>query len=440
MKRFYGRELELGVLNDLYNKVETKAQMTVITGRRRLGKTVLSLEHSKNKDSLYLFVSKKSEILLCEEFTALIEQQFNVPVLGKITQFKDVFELVLQLAQKQKIVLVVDEFQEFFNINPAVYSELQYLWDMYKHKSKIHLIFIGSVYSLMNKIFQGSKEPLFGRADRMIYLKPFKPDVLKNILKDARQYSCENLFYNYVITGGVPRYQELLFDNGCFSKNEIMDFIFQKDSPFLLEGQNLLISEFGKEYGTYFSILELLSEGKTARSEIESIMNKNAGGFLDRLEKDYDVIEKYKPIGAKSGSKNQKYRIKDNFLRFWFRFVYKYRSVIETENFTYIKRILKRDFSTFCGFALERLFYDMVCMSGDYNLIGSYWERGNLNELDLVAVNDLDKTVLIGECKLNAKKISLSEVEFKAKKLKEMYEGYAFSFKGFSTEAIDDWI
>ena len=147
----------------------------------------------------------------------------------------------------------------------------------------MHLIFIGSIYSLMHKIFKNSKEPLFGRADRIINLKPFSPTVIKNILEDHNKYSKDNLFFNFLITGGVPRYQEILLTNNKYTEKDILSFYFEEDSPFIEEGRTILVEEFGKEYGTYFSILELLAEGRTSRSEIESILEKNIGGYLEKL-------------------------------------------------------------------------------------------------------------------------------------------------------------
>lgn len=95
-----------------------------------------------------------------------------MPVIGEITHFRDVFKLLMELANTQHFVLIIDEFQEFYRVNPAVYSEIQNLWDQYKRQSTVHVMFIGSIYSLMIKIFQNKKEPLFGRADRILYLKP----------------------------------------------------------------------------------------------------------------------------------------------------------------------------------------------------------------------------------------------------------------------------
>ena len=124
---------------------------------------------------------------------------------------------------------------------------------------------------------------------------------------------------------------------------------------FINEGKTLLIQEFGKDYGTYFSILELISEGKTSRSEMESIFEKSIGGYLERLENEYDLIKKIKTIGAKKDSRIQKYTIKDNFLKIWFRFVYKNITIIEEERFEYVSKIVKRDISTYSGPILEIL-------------------------------------------------------------------------------------
>ena len=337
-------------------------------------------------------MAKKSEALLCAEYLREIKQLFpDAPVAGEIRSFRDIFQLLLRIAQKEHFTLIVDEFQEFYNINPAIYSEIQKLWDLNKSRCRLNVIFIGSVYSLMHKIFQNSKEPLFNRADRILSIGPFSVKTLNGILHDYKINDPKVLLDYYVFTGGMPKYIDLFVENKAFSFDGILDLVIESNSPFINEGKNLLIEEFGKEYGTYFSILELISSGKTARSEMESILESNVGGYLDRLERDYAIIEKYKPINAKPNSRSQKYRIVDNFLNFWFRFIYRNRSAIETGNFDYVKNVVKRDYPAYCGRVLERFYHDLFAGTNQYNLIGSYWEKGNRNEIDLVAINDMKK-------------------------------------------------
>jgi len=273
-----------------------------------------------------------------------------------------------------------------------------------------------------------------------LYLNAFSPGVLKRILKDNKKYTIENLFINYLITGGVPRYQEILVKNNLFTEDEIISFYFEEYSPFIDEGRTILIEEFGKEYGTYFSILELLSEGRTSRSEIESILEKNIGGYIDKLESDYNIISKRKPVGAKETGRVQKYYIKDNFLSFWFRFVYKYRTAIENTNYGYIKNILKINLRTYSGPFLEKMYHEIFGSTNKYNLIGRYWERGNKNEIDMIGINDIEKIILIAEIKLNKEKINLNNLKEKAKNLIKKYKGYDIEYLALGQQDINDYI
>lgn len=438
--KFYNRKQELHELSRLYNQAKDTARMAVITGRRRVGKTMLALEFAGKHKFIYLFVSKKSEHLLCMEYTEEIKKHFTLPVIGDIKFFKDVFALLLDLSKKERFILIIDEFQEFYNVNPAVYSEIQRLWDLNKSKCKMNLICIGSVYSLMHKIFEESKEPLFGRADRILFLKPFTIKDTYRVLSDHRADDMRSLFDCYVFTGGMPKYLDILTSNDVLSYKDILNFMLTPNSPFINEGKNLLIEEFGKEYGTYFSILELISIGKTARTEIESVLEIHAGAYLARLENDYALISRHKPVGAKPGSRLQKYKITDNFLNFWFRFIFRNRSAAETENYSYIKEIITRDYSSYSGRMLERLFHQIFAETGNYNVIGSYWEKGNQNEIDLLAINDLKKEITLADIKLDRGKINLYALKAKAGGLLNIYSGYKVKWLGLSLEDVKDYL
>ncbi|MFQ5629491.1 MAG: ATP-binding protein [bacterium] len=432
--KFYNRDKELAELRKVSEQTKTAAKMTVLTGRRRVGKTMLALEFARNQPFIYLFVSKKSEPLLCAEFLDEIKKDVALPVIGEIRAFKDIFALLLQVAQDNELTLIVDEFQEFANINPAVFSEIQNLWDRQKNDSRLNVIFIGSIHSMIIRIFQNAKEPLFGRADRIIRLRPFNIPTLKAILYDHEIRELQTLFDYYVFTGGMPKYIDAFITNGCASFQSLLDFMVQQDSPFIDEGRNLLIEEFGRDYGSYFSILELIAVGKTTRAEIESILQRPVGGYLERLENEYALIAKYKPINAKPNARLQRFRITDNFLNLWFRFVHRNRTAVETGSFSYIKSVLQRDYQTYCGKLLEKFFHELFAQTGEYNRLGSYWERGGQNEIDLVAINDMQKKIVMAEVKLNKRKINLNALHQKANHLLASYSNYTPSFLALSLE------
>ena len=433
--RFYNREKELELLGRIETLSVNDAQMTVLIGRRRIGKTSLLRHFIADKPAVYLFLAKKSETLICAELTEAIKQSLGVELYGEYRQFKEVFRFLLDLSKKQHFTLILDEFQEFTSINPAVFSEMQNLWDVTKAESKMNLILCGSVYSMMNKIFENAKEPLFGRATNRIHLKPFTINTLKEILaENYTGFTNDDLLAFYLFTGGVARYVELLVSRKAFTLNDILNEIFSDNSILLDEGKNILVDEFGKEYSTYFSILTLIASSKTSRSEIESVLEMSVGGYLERLDADFGLIRKVRPVLAKSGSRNLKYSISDNFLNFWFRFIYKYRSSIEIGNFDYVRSIVGRDYATFSGLILEKYFVEKMILSQKYSTIGTYWEKANQNEIDIVAINEMEKKALFAEVKRKKENINLNVLKEKSTKIAQSFPGYEISYQGFSIE------
>lgn len=412
--KFYNRETEIKKLHDIKEQSNNNAQFSVITGRRRIGKTQLLLKAYENTNFLYFFVAKKSEIILCKDFQQELKTKLNIPILGEVQSFSDLFEYIVLLSYHQNITLIIDEFQEFFTINPSIYSDMQRIWDLYKDKSKLNLIVSGSVISLMYKIFENHKEPLFGRANHFIRLKAFNVETLKEIIFDYNpNYQPDDLLALYSFSGGVAKYVQLFMDNGWITKDKMIDGMIDENSIFIYEGKNLLIDEFGKEYGIYFSILTAIAEGKTKRTDIENLLKKEIGGYLTKMEKDFNLIKKQQPIFSNNNNKNIRYLIEDNFITFWFRFIYKYSSMIEIGAYEQLKKIIHRDYSTFSGYMLEKFFRDKAKISQSYTSIGNYWDRKGETEIDFIGIDELEKRIDFAEIKRQKDNISLGKVEQK---------------------------
>ncbi len=437
---FYYRTSELEALTSANQQLKNGGQMSVLLGRRRIGKTSLALEFVKDKPFVYLFVAKKAEALLCQSFIQDINQKFDLPIYGEVTEFSKLFESLMAYAKTNPLTVIIDEFQEFYYINPSVYSELQCIWDLNKHTSKMHIIFIGSVYSMMHKIFENSKEPLFGRADRILNLKPFSVVQLFEILKQHNVNDLNSLFNFYMITGGVPKYLNLLLDNNCFTFDAMIEFMLRDNSPFLNEGRHQLIDEFGKDYTIYFSILELIASGKTGSAEIASVIQKNISAYLAKLSEDYQIIDVVKPINAKPQSKLNKYYIRDNFLQFWFRFFHRYRSAIEIGRYDFIHTVIKRDIASYSGRVLERFFFDLMVSSKRYNHMGAYWEREGKNEIDIVAVDDLNHKLVLAEIKRDKRRHAMARLMQRAGKLLQAYPDYEVEYLTLSLEDAVEYL
>lgn len=402
--KFYNREQELAALEKVRLKAfSNHSQMTVLTGRRRIGKTSLIFKSCESSPTAYLFVSRSNEADLCARFSTEVRQSLDV-YMPDFVRFSELFRFLMDLGKRMKYNLIIDEFQEFYYINPEIYSLMQDIWDRTRKESHVNLVVSGSINTLMNKIFRDAKEPLYGRADNIMRLLPFTTSVLKEILADHKpEYAKDDLLALYTFTGGIPKYIELLMDNGCTEMGSMVDFMLQPESPFLTEGQALLIQEFGKKYGNYFSILSAISNGKNTLPAIEAAMGGvSLGGQLKRLEEDYGLVKKKRPILSKEGSQTVRYEVSDMFLRFWFRYFIKYQSYIEIQNYERLADIIRNDYPTFSGLALEMYFRQQMMESKDFSEIGSWWQGKNCmeqDEIDIAGLYAEGKRAMVAEVK-----------------------------------------
>ena len=416
------------------------ARFTVVTGRRRIGKTTLVREAYKDRPFVYFFVARKAESELCEAYLEEISEKLGIPTLGSSRHFSDIFRYLMELSVTQSFTLVIDEFQDFFRVNKAVFSEMQDIWDKYEKTSRVNLIVCGSIYSLMQKIFKDEEEPLYGRNTGELKVKPFRPSVLKQIMADAKPaYSKEDLLALFTFTGGVAKYVNQLVDAGALDKDAMIRYIVSANSTFLNEGKNNLIEEFGKDYGTYFSILSCIARGKNTRNEIEDVIGKEVGGYLTNLETEYELIAKRQPLFEKSSNKNVRYELGDVFYSFWFRFVFKYSYILEIENYAKLQEIILRDYNTFSGLMLERYFHRVAMESGDFIRIGRWWDRKGENEIGMIAEDELSDKATFFEIKRQKEDISLGVLKQKAEvflQATHQFNGYEISYQGLSMEEM----
>ena len=437
--RFYNREKELELLAKNRGLSVRQSVMTTLIGRRRTGKTSLLLKSVEGVRHLYLYVSKDNEQMLCKKFQEQATTVLGMQIFGQTTSFGELFEQLMRYGIDHNYTLIIDEFQNFLNINKSIPSSIQDVWDRYKDRSHVNLILCGSIYSMMKRIFENGDEPLYGRRDSNMRLLPFSIDTLKQILGDHNpNYGAEDLLCLYMLTGGVAKYVALLMDARATTKGKMLRCALAPDSPFLSEGTELLVSEFGRDYGTYFSILQLIAGGMTTQSEIDSIIGKNTGAYLNNLHEDYTFISKNTPILSKPGVRNIKWQIDDPFLRFWFRFVYPYQGLIESNRTELLLQYVLDNYTLFTGKTLERFFHDRMWQTGHYTRIGNWWDKKGEQEIDMVALNEFDKTCVIAEIKRNPKKLSLTGLEAKANAFLSEMKGYRTEYRLLSLEDVMD--
>ena len=433
--KFYDRTAELQTLEKNWQQSANHSMMTTLIGRRRIGKTALLLKSAENKACLYLYVSKDNEQVLCRKFQKQAQNVLDLQLYGQVENFGNLFKELMKYGENHHYTLIIDEFQNLLGINAAIPSEIQDIWDRNKDKTQVNLVLCGSIYSMMKRIFDHSDQPLYGRRDSHLRLLPFSIETLKNILADHNpDYNPDDLLCLYMLTGGVAKYVALLMDARATTKQKMLNFALSPDSPFLTEGTELLISEFGRDYGTYFSILQLIASGMTTQNEIDSVIGKNTGAYLNNMHEDYLFISKNTPLLSKPGVRNIRWQIDDCFLRFWFRFVYPYQGLIESNQLGLLKQYVTDNYAQFTGRTLERYFQEKAMQGGKFTKVGNWWDRKGKNEIDMVALNEFDKTCLVAEIKRNKDRISMKDLQEKTGVLPSEFSAYQIQMKGLSLE------
>ena len=438
--KFFGRNKEISELQETNRLSEHTARFTIVTGRRRSGKTSLLLKAYEDvSDMLYFFVARKSEAELCKDFITEITEKLQIPILGEVARFADIFKFLMQLSKTRHLTVVIDEFQDFKRVNPSVFSDMQKIWDLNKAEAHINLVVCGSIYSLMNVIFKGSKEPLYGRQTGEIKVTAFPPSTIREILACYNpSFTAEDLLALYLYTGGVAEYVEMMMDSGATNKTLMMEKFVCKNSYFINEGKNMLIEEFGRDYTRYFEILQLIASGHTTRSELESIMKTELAGYITKLENDYSLISRNMPMFQKS-NRNIRYQIEDNFLRVWFRYIYKYSYMLEVGANGKLKALMEKDYTTYSGRVLERYFRSVMIESEEFTRIASWWDRKGENEIDIIAADEREQRVTFYEVKGQAKDINIGILKDKAVQFFNTtgsFQKFSVDYKGLSLDDI----
>ncbi len=412
--RFYDREEEIKLLREIRKKSYKSARFTVVTGRRRVGKTQLIKRALEDEPYLYLYVSRKAEKDLCAGFQAEIGSVLGLPVVGEAQHFEDLFRVIVDEAKKRPVTLVIDEFQEFYRVNESVFSSMADIWDDAQKEIKLNLVVCGSINRLMDRIFKDSSEPLYGRNTGLLHVQPFRVSVLKEILGEhSPRYSNDDLLSLWTMTGGVARYVEQLMDEGAFTRKKMLAAVFRRDSSFLDEGVSILVQEFGKEYGTYFSILSSIAAGHTEHSQIKNDIGVDVGAYLAKLEGEYGLVRRRLPIFAASNSRRSVYEIDDCFFRYWFRFVWKNMYLKELQRFDVMRDLAGRDYEVFSGRALEWYFRWKFIEEGRYTRMDSWWDRNGENEIDLVCEDEVSGRIDFYEIKKSKSRYRQEQLERK---------------------------
>jgi hypothetical protein len=412
---FIGRKNELAKLNEEYAK---DSSFVVVYGRRRVGKTTLIKEFLKGKTSFYFLATEEVEQQSMMRLAGVVARTTGNSLLEKavFTDWLDLFRVIAEYKPSEKKVLVIDEFPYLVKANPAFPSILQHAWDEVMKDSNVMLILSGSFIGMMQKYALSYDSPLYGRRTAQMKLAP----LTFTEVYAAQNFKFEKAVEQYSVTGGVPKYLEF-FDDKRSLNEQLKENVFSK-SGFLYEEPNFLLKSEAMTAVNYFSIIKTIADGNHKIGKIAGVLEQETPTLTPYLSTlvELGFLEKQTPVTEKNPEKSRKslYFIADNFIRFWFHYVYPYKGELELDNMQIVLDEMKKDFTQkFVAFSYEDICRDIfknLCRTGSIkftpSLIGSYWKNDSWDDtqIDVMAVDRQKSCLFVGECKYHNKPVEQS--------------------------------
>lgn len=445
---FIGREKELSDLNEMYS--QDKFQLFVLYGRRRVGKTTLLNEFCKNKDNIFYSAEQSNNKLNLEKFSNLVFQYFIENTLEPFSSWENALIYINERMNNKRLILVFDEFPYLVKKNKALLSELQHLIDHKLQYGNLFIILCGSYMGFMEKEVLGSKSPLFGRRTGQLHMKAFDYHTALQFLED---FTPEDKLKLYGAFGGTPLYLQQIRSDADFETNIKNSFL--KTTAYLYEEPLLLLRQEVQEPGVYSAIIEAIANGYSKSNEISTKIGEETAKCLKYINIlcELGILYKETPFGEKESSRKTLYGISDFMFRFWYRYVFGNRTLIETDAAQPLwEKKIKPDYSDYMGIVFEKICKDYLMIQNSkgnlpimFTKVGRWWgndsARRTQAEIDLIASDGKD--YLICECKWKNEKVDMPVLNslfekadaFKKGRRKTWY--ILFSKSGFTKAVID---
>lgn len=422
MALFVDREMEMETLQSEYKR--KGSSLVVLYGRRRVGKTTLINEFIKDKEALFYLASEESETQNRNGFKDKAADFIDSDLLrnANVSNWDSIFKAIINHHFDTKPIIVIDEFQYIGKTNPAFPSIFQRIWEEQLKDKSVMVILCGSLISMMESQTLAYSSPLYGRRTAQIRLKQIPFRYYHEFFPDKKR---KDLIDMYSVTGGVPKYIEL------FSESEdiyeaIQSCVLNR-SGYLYDEPHFLLQQEVSEIGSYFSIIKAIAAGNRKLSAIASVLEVKATGLTKYLKTliDLDILEREVPVTEENPEKSKRglYKIKDNYIRFWFAFVYPNMSFLESGNSRIVMDKIRKGLTT----SHTALVYEDICREKMWELnaeeawpfhfskIGRYWDART--EIDIAALDPEGSNLILGECKYWHEPVGLNvlrELEGKA--------------------------
>lgn len=442
---FIGREREIEALNKLYQS--GKFEFAVLYGRRRIGKTAIIREFTKDKETIFFTGVESNSKQNLENFSrCILEYHTGLAVDTSFANFQAALEYIFELAKSKRLILVIDEYPYVARASKSLASTIQLMIDKNKDSSKLFLILCGSSMSYMEDHVLAYKAPLYGRRTAQFKINSF--DFFESC-RYLEKLSDLDKALAYGIVGGTPQYLMQIDTNSTIEEN--IKNIYLDPSSFLFEEPNNLLKQEVREPAIYNAIIAAIATGASKLNEIAGKIGEDTGTCATYIKNlvTLGIVRKEMPYGEKASRKTI-YSLEDNMFRFWYRFVLHNTSIISRGATELAYQRIKLELFSYMGAVFEEIckqYLWKLLSQGksaiDFSDIGRWWGTNpkTKSQVEIDIVGGDKESALFAECKWTNEKVDLGVLEtlversvlFSHKKA----HFYLFAKTGFTKGCID---
>jgi len=404
IQQFVDRRSELGALEREFEK--DRPGLAVVYGRRRVGKTRLLLHFLKDREAIFFHADRRGYTENLVEFQRVASEVIGNPLFerARFESWHEMFRELLPVMGDRRLI-VIDEYP--YLIEEGANEEFQKIWDTLLSKSGVFLVLVGSSMSMMEQKVLAQSAPLYGRRSMQLRVDKFPWEELWGFFPS---YSTREIIETYSVLDGIPLYLEQFSGSKGVLKN-IEENYLRKDAFLFEEADFLLLEEF-REPRRYFSILRAIASGKRRFGEIAdgTAMDKTLlSKYLSSL-KVLRMIDDDLPL-LEDRTRLRRYRLTDNYYRFWFRYVFPNRHLVDVGRSSDVVRTVRETFSEHVSSTFEEVVRDVLLRHGPWTDVGAWWDRKGENEIDAIALDGRSGRVLFAETKWTNRAVGWKTVE-----------------------------
>lgn len=403
---------------------EQFSRMTLVTGKRLSGKTALISEAYSDKPFLYFRLTGKTDALQLEEYIGQVRSKLGIQVPQSTSDFRQLMDYLFSISEDNPMTIVLEDFDELMRRSPDYFKVLRSYWKNHRRSSNVNLVLtmVNPLHS--ESIFDRQGAPLLNVLDMKIHVNFLSiADIKRCLDSTGRKWTNEDLYILYMLTGGCPKFVSYALDNNAVTKDEILALFFRDGSPYIWEIRRMLSALLGHNSEVYLSLLQLIATGTKTLGELEEKLGGIiVGGHLAKLENDYGLVVKTRPVLADPKSRNVvRYEIADQMTDCWLRYVEAFRDLVETGNWPALLGTMDRDSRTYAKLVLRRYFREKFAQENGVTEIGGDWKAGRekVFELDIVGVDRAQKHALVADVELKSENFEKDPFLIRANALKD---------------------